>query len=152
MRFRLLRLLAPLALVGVLAAAAVTSSTPAPEVTVYKSPSCGCCSAWVDHLRANGFTVKVHDQDDLSETKIMLGVPRAMTSCHTAVVAGYVVEGHVPAADLARFLKEKPKVLGLAVPGMPAGSPGMEGGKPQAYQVLTFDRDGKTTVFATHTP
>lgn len=150
MRFRFVRFLAPLALVGVLGAATVTSSTPAPEVTVYKSPSCGCCSSWVDHLKANGFTVVVHDQDDLSDTKTMLGVPRAMASCHTAVVAGYVIEGHVPAADLARFLKEKPKVLGLAVPGMPAGSPGMEGGKPVPYKVLTFDKNGGTTVFASH--
>jgi hypothetical protein len=150
MRFRFVRFLAPLALVGVLGAATVTSSTPAPEVTVYKSPSCGCCTSWVDHLKANGFTVVVHDQDDLSDTKTMLGVPRAMTSCHTAVVAGYVIEGHVPAADLARFLKQKPKVLGLAVPGMPAGSPGMEGGKPVPYKVLTFDKDGRTTVFASH--
>jgi hypothetical protein len=150
MRFRFVRFLAPLARVGVLGAATVTSSTPAPEVTVYKSPSCGCCTSWVDHLKANGFTVVVHDQDDLSDTKTMLGVPRAMTSCHTAVVAGYVIEGHVPAADLARFLKQKPKVLGLAVPGMPAGSPGMEGGKPVPYKVLTFDKDGRTTVFASH--
>lgn len=150
MRLRLVRFLAPLALVGVLGAAAATSSSPAPEVTVYKSPSCGCCSNWVDHLKANGFTVVVHDQDDLSDTKAMLGVPGALTSCHTAVVAGYVVEGHVPAADLARFLKQKPKVLGLAVPGMPAGSPGMEGGTPVPYKVLTFDKNGGTTVFASH--
>jgi hypothetical protein len=148
MRFRFVRFLAPLALVGVLGAATVTSSTPAPEVTVYKSPSCGCCTSWVDHLKANGFTVVVHDQDDLSDTKTMLGVPRAMTSCHTAVVAGYVNEGPVPAADLARFLKQTPKVLGLAVPGMPAGSPGMEGGKPVPFKVLTWDKDGRATVFA----
>jgi hypothetical protein len=131
-----------------LLAAAPRHAPPAPEVTVYKLSTCGCCSAWVDHLRANGFEVTVHDLDDLTETNAMLGVPGPLVACHTAVVKGYVIEGHVPAADIKRLLAEHPKVAGLAVPGMPAGSPGMEGPRKDPYQVLTFDKTGKTTVFA----
>jgi len=109
------------------------------EMTVYKSPWCGCCEAWIDHLRANGFTVAVKEQEDLDPVKRAFGVPAAMESCHTAVVDGYVIEGHVPAADIKRLLAERPQARGLAVPGMPAGSPGMEqGGQRDPYEVILF--------------
>src|SRR5262245_14270167 len=99
-----------------------------PTVEVYKSPTCGCCSLWVAHLQANGFTVRTSDRDndDLAAFKATHGVPSAAQSCHTALVNGYVIEGHVPAADVQRLLKERPAVVGIAVPGMPIGSPGME--------------------------
>lgn len=140
------------ALFGAVAAVGLSLS-PAPatatEVTVYKSPTCGCCAAWADHMRANGFQVTVVETDDLSETKERLGVPEAAQSCHTAVVAGYVVEGHVPAADVRRLLKEKPAARGLAVPGMPAGAPGMEtGGRSEPYTVFLFDEAGQAKVFS----
>ncbi|MGH7646091.1 MAG: DUF411 domain-containing protein [Gemmatimonadales bacterium] len=102
----------------------------------------------MDHLKSSGFRVTVHDQDDLTETKATLGVPRSLASCHTAVVDAYVVEGHVPADLVQRLLKERPPVRGLAVPGMPAGSPGMEGGGQDRYDVLAFDREGRTSVYA----
>ncbi len=123
-------------------------ASPPPTVTVYKTPTCGCCAKWVDHLKTSGFQVTVHDQDDLTETRATLGVPRALGSCHTAVVGSYVIEGHVPADLIQRILKERPAVRGLAVPGMPAGSPGMEGGRQDRYEVLTFDRNGRTSVYA----
>lgn len=122
-----------------------------PEVTVYKSPTCGCCAEWVSHLRRHGFPVKSTDVSDLQAIKVRHGVPADLQSCHTALIAGYVVEGHVPADLVGRLLREKPRVLGLAVPGMPVGSPGMEmaDGRRDRYQILTFDRSGKTGVFAT---
>lgn len=119
------------------------------EVTVYKSPTCGCCSKWVDHLTANGFKVTAHDTSDMMAVRKKLGVPDAMTSCHTAVVNGYLIEGHVPAADIQRLLRDKPKVAGLAVPGMVTGSPGMEGNRSEPYNVIAFG-DGKTSVFSRH--
>lgn len=123
-----------------------------PAVQVYKDPTCGCCALWVEHLRKAGFTATVTDVDDMNAVKTRHGVPRQARSCHTAVIGDYVVEGHVPAADVQRLLKQKPAVAGLAVPGMPIGSPGMEvaGMKPQPYDVLAFDKSGKTTVFAEH--
>lgn len=130
------------------AVAADTSHAALPTITVYKTPTCGCCTDWVDHLRENGFSVVAHDLDDLSPIKAELGIRRELASCHTAVVDGYVVEGHVPADLIARLLTERPAVTGIAVPGMPIGSPGMEGPYSQRYDVLTFDRDGRTTVFA----
>lgn len=132
--------------------AGCTSSSDEPMVTVYKTPTCGCCSLWVDHLKANGFSVQTYDLDDLSVTKAQLGVPGNLSSCHTAVVGGYVVEGHVPAEDVKRLLAERPNVTGLAVPGMPIGSPGMEvEGRPNdRYQVVAFDKRGGQSVFATH--
>jgi len=116
------------------------ASTADAEVVVYKSPSCGCCGNWVEHLRANGFSVAVRERDDLTPVKTRLGVPDALQSCHTAEVGGYVVEGHVPAADIRRLLAERPpQARGLAVPGMPAGAPGMEDGRRRdAYQVILF--------------
>ncbi len=126
----------------------IAESAP-PEVLVYKSPTCGCCKKWNEHLTSNGYTVKSKDMDDVSPIKAELGVPRKLVSCHTAVVQGYVIEGHVPAADIARLLKEKPKIVGLAAPGMPGASPGMDSGS-DPYEVLTFDAKGTTTVWARH--
>jgi len=123
-----------------------------PSVTVYKSPTCGCCEAWVEHLRDNGFEVEEKNQQDIESVKNMLGVPPKLRSCHTAVVGKYLVEGHVPASDIKRLLAEKPQVAGLAVPGMPMGSQGMEmpGQPAQHYDVVAFDAHGKATVFQSH--
>ena len=133
--------------------AAAPSVNPAPEqtrITVYKDPSCGCCKNWIEHLLKHGYRVDAKDTPAMADVKRALGVPEALTSCHTAVVNGYLIEGHVPAADIARLLKQKPKIAGLAVPGMPMGAPGMEGTTSQHYQVLSFDKSGKTKVFATY--
>jgi len=122
-----------------------------PTVEVFKSPTCGCCALWVKHLEANGFATRVTDVEDISQVKAKYGVPGRLQSCHTAVVNGYVLEGHVPAADVQRLLRERPAVVGVAVPGMPVGSPGMEVGTTlQAYNVMTFDKQGKSSVFASH--
>jgi hypothetical protein len=123
-----------------------------PVVQVYKSPSCGCCAKWVDHLRANGFDVRVENQSDLSTIKKQHGIPERLLSCHTATVDGYAVEGHVPAADVHRLLKERPPIAGIAVPGMPTGSPGMEveGWRAERFNVVSFDKQGKLGVFAKH--
>jgi hypothetical protein len=124
-----------------------------PTMEVYKSPTCGCCSKWVDHVRQAGFTAKVTEMDDaaLDALKSKLAVPRTAQSCHTALVGGYVIEGHVPAAEISRLLKEKPALQGIAVGGMPIGSPGMEvaGATPQAYNVVTFDKQGAVRVYST---
>lgn len=130
----------------------VAAQARAPVVEVFKTPTCGCCNKWVEHLRAHGFTVQTHNLDSLGQVKARYDVPPQLQSCHTAVVNGYAVEGHVPVADVQRLLKERPGIAGLAVPGMPIGSPGMEvaGKKPQAYNVVAFDRGGKTRVFASH--
>ena len=119
-------------------------------ITVYKTPTCGCCKEWVAHLAKNGFAPKAHDLDDLSETKTTLGVPAALQSCHTAVIGRYVIEGHVPADLIKKLIAAKPtNIAGLAVPGMPAGSPGMEmGGRKDPYEVFAFTRDGKRSVYA----
>ncbi len=124
--------------------------TRAADIMVYKSPTCGCCNGWVRHLQENGFNVKTKDLANVSPLKRELGVTPRLASCHTAVVDGYVVEGHVPAEDIKRLIKERPAVAGITVPGMPMGSPGMEGPRKDRYQVLTFDKAGKTAVFASH--
>src|SRR5687768_17004455 len=138
-------------------AAAQRTQKPAgdqkPAVEVFKSPTCGCCSLWVEHLEASGFTVKTVSVDDIYEVKVKHGVPGAVESCHTGLVGGYVIEGHVPAGDVQRLLKERPAgVVGIGVRGMPIGSPGMEvkGVKPQPFNVLAFDKQGKTRIFAAH--
>ncbi len=131
------------------AAQPVWAAPDALIVDVYKSPTCGCCSKWVDHLKANGFTVRSHDTHDVVTHKARLGVPAGYGSCHTAQVGGYLVEGHVPAKDIKRLLKEKPRARGLAVPAMPMGSPGMEtGGRKDAYDVFLVNRDGSTKTYA----
>jgi hypothetical protein len=133
-------------------ASAQRQAPQGPLVQVYKTPTCGCCANWVKHLQDNGFATRVVDLEDLTAIKTGNQVPRAAQSCHTATVGGYVLEGHVPAADVKRLLKDRPAVLGLAVPGMPIGSPGMEvpGVKAQAYNVMSFDRKGQLTVYASH--
>lgn len=120
------------------------------DVIVYKSPTCGCCSEWVKHLKENGFSVKTEDLHNVNPIKAELGVPNQLRSCHTAKVGDYVIEGHVPAKDISRLLKEKPQVSGLAVPGMPMGSPGMEGPRKDRYDVLTFQMNGKTSVYTSY--
>jgi hypothetical protein len=137
-----------LALIGLLSCRA---SEPA-AVTVYKTATCSCCSKWVDHLEAGGLRVKSVDVEDLSWVKKEHGVPTRLAACHTALVDGYVVEGHVPVEDVLRLLAERPDVVGIAVPRMPIGSPGMEGPNPEPYEVLAFGRDGSTRIFASHTP
>jgi hypothetical protein len=144
-------LILPLLLTAAMAAGAGAQKPPL-TVEVFKTATCGCCAKWVEHLRQSGFSTKATDlsQEDLNALKAKHNVPRALHSCHTATVGGYVVEGHIPAVTVQKLLKEKPAVAGIAVPGMPAGSPGMEGPHPQAYDVLTFDKHGATKVFATH--
>lgn len=122
-----------------------------PPVQVFKNPSCGCCGAWVDHLKAAGFEVKVTMVDDTSVARKKYGLPDRFGSCHTAVVAGYVVEGHVPAADVKKLLAMKPVAVGIAVPDMPVGSPGMEmGSRKDPYQVLLVDKQGRGRVFSSY--
>jgi len=144
-----------LVLAGLVLTIAVAAGPPAhlpaqgPAMTVYKSPTCGCCGKWIEHMKAAGFKVQVQDMDDLTEIKQASGVPLKIRTCHTAVVGNYVVEGHVPADLVKKMLAEKPKVTGIAVPGMPVGSPGMESGNDKApYEVVLFDKTGKTTVYA----
>jgi hypothetical protein len=133
-----------------LLAPAVWAAVPLPTVTVFKSPSCGCCSKWVEHMKVSGFPVIVHETENVSAHKARLGVPLAMGSCHTAEVNGYLVEGHVPAADVKRLLAEKPRAKGLVSPGMPQSAPGMDGARKEPYEILLVDRDGKTATYARH--
>lgn len=130
-------------------ARAAASTEGSSEVVVYKTATCGCCSSWIEHLEAAGFRVTAHDEADLTAVKNRLGVPGPVRSCHTALVDGYLVEGHVPADVIRRLLEERPQVAGVAVPGMPIGSPGMEiPGRPaDPYDVLTFDGRGRTAVY-----
>lgn len=132
-------------------AAAQSSAGAPPRVEVFKNPSCGCCGAWVEHLQAAGFQVRVSEVADTAVPRRQFGMPDKFGSCHTARVGGYVLEGHVPAQDVRRLLATRPAALGLAVPGMPAGSPGMEnGGRRDAFEVLLVDRSGQGRVFATY--
>lgn len=137
-------------------AAAVAEVAPAaatmPKMAVHKSPSCGCCGSWVEHVEQAGHPVEVINEEDLGPLKAALGVPASMASCHTAIVEGYFIEGHVPAQDIARLLMERPDARGLAVPGMPVGSPGMEvpSGEVQPYTVFLVNKDGSTTPFSEH--
>lgn len=147
-------LAAALPLVGAgLTIALLPTTTPAAtstRVEVWKDPNCGCCQDWVDHMQANGFAVKVHATGN-NAVRARLGLPQKLGSCHTALVGGYVVEGHVPASDVRKLLQQKPKALGLAVPGMPVGSPGMDGAvygdRRDPYDVLLVAHDGSTRVF-----
>lgn len=125
-----------------------SSGQDLPSVTVYKSPTCGCCSKWVDHLEASGFSVNAIDTDEGALLKARYGVPRDLQSCHTALVDGYVIEGHVPAEEIKRMLAEDAEMAGLAVPGMPMGSPGMEGHRSDAYDILAFQKDGSRAIYA----
>lgn len=130
--------------------AAIPLAQAAERVEVFKSPYCGCCEKWVEHMRKAGFDVVTKDVNDVPAARKLAGMPERFGSCHTAKVGGYVVEGHVPAADVQRLLKEKPKAVGLAAPGMPQGSPGMETNHPQPYDTLLVQADGSYKVFAKH--
>lgn len=135
---------------GLFGGAIMTPVLPAyaaggPQITIHKDPNCGCCSAWANHLKGAGFEVNIVETSNLSPIKQRLGVPDDLASCHTAEVAGYIIEGHVPASAVLRLLEQKPQVTGLAVPGMPAGSPGMEGGTPEVYDVVLFGPQGRQT-------
>ncbi len=133
------------------AALAANSAWAADTLTVYRSPNCGCCHEWADYMKKNGFDVQIRNVPDVLPYEQKLGVPQAMSSCHVATVGGYAIEGHVPAGDVKRLLKERPKATGIAVPGMPQGSPGMEQGRAaDRYETLLFDASGKYTVFARH--
>lgn len=162
MKAKLLAIAAPMIVaLGAFAYAADESSNPAPEksktlgyrpsIVVYKDPHCDCCERWMQHLEANRFVVRVENVDNLGEIKKRLGIPRDKDACHTGLIEGYFVEGHVPAEDIKRLIRTRPDAKGLVVPGMPIGSPGMEQGKMvQPYDVLLMDVAGKLTVFAQH--
>jgi hypothetical protein len=143
---------APTATASSVQAEALPAPNPAlPVVKVWKSPTCGCCTGWVEHMRKAGFQVEVQDVEDLTAIKAENGVATEHQSCHTGLVDGYTIEGHVPADDIVRLLAERPKITGLAAPGMPVGSPGMEmGAQRDAYDVLAFTKGGQTTVWASH--
>ncbi len=137
-----------IAVAATLVATRVTAAVPIIEV--YKSPTCGCCGKWAEHLRNDGFAVNVHAIPDIDAFRVRTGVPAGLASCHTALVGGYVVEGHVPAADIRKLLTERPKALGLAVPGMLAISPGMDALHGPGYEVLLFQTDGAARVYRTY--
>jgi hypothetical protein len=134
------------------AAEQTTGEQAVREMVVYQSPTCGCCSDWVGYVEEHGYTVTMEDVQDLGAVKAEYNIPTTMQSCHTAVIDGYVVEGHVPIEDIERLLSERPDVAGIAVPGMPVGSPGMEvdGVEPQPFDVVIFDTAGNTEVYSTH--
>lgn len=121
-----------------------------PQVDVFKSASCGCCGQWVAHMRQAGFVVKTHDVDDVPASRKKLGMPERYGACHSAKVGNYLIEGHVPAADVKRLLAEKPQAVGIAVPSMPPGSPGMESKNPIPYSTLLIAKNGSSAVFARH--
>ena len=133
-----------------LVAAGTAGAQSATQIEVFKSPYCGCCEKWVEHMKRNGFTVSAHNVVDVPAVRKNLGMPDRLSSCHTAKVGSYVIEGHVPADDVQRLLKEKPKAIGLAAPGMPQGSPGMETTAPVPYEILLVQTGGSTHVFARH--
>ena len=141
-------------LIAILSLAACTrsESPPAADMIVYKSPTCGCCRLWVQHVANAGFTVEIRDMGNVNPEKDRLGVPEGRRSCHTAQIGDYFIEGHVPVEDIKRLLKEQPKAKGITVPNMPMGSPGMESpsGKVTPYDVLLVGNDGTATVFAHH--
>ena len=144
-RRKLLSIVAPLALL------ACAGNAAAATLAVTKTATCGCCSKWVEHMRKAGFTVTVRDVADVTPTAKRLGVPDHLRSCHTAQIGGYAIEGHVPAADVKKLLAKRPKAAGIAVAGMPMGSPGMEhGDHRQPYETILFDKAGKTQIFASH--
>lgn len=147
---KLARILPTLACGAALGLAAPAFASP-DEIVMYKDPNCGCCGKWAEHMRSAGFAVKEVASARMELVKQEAGVPEALGSCHTAKVGGYVVEGHVPAADVRRMLAEKPAIRGLSAPGMPLGSPGMEGPYPaERYDVVSFDAQGRSAVFSKH--
>lgn len=143
-------LVAVLAGLIVLMTACSDASSWYPQVVVYKNPTCGCCEKWIDQMKAAGFSVKVSDTPNVDPLKRQHNVPEEARSCHTALVGGYVVEGHVPIEDVIRMLKDRPDIDGIATPGMPMGSPGMEGPRKDAYNVVAFSGGVPTYIFASH--
>jgi len=143
--------LAVVSLVAVACSQKTQTTQAGPEIIVYKSPSCSCCALWASYLRDSGFKVTVQAMNDVDSMRQQFGVPAPLAACHTARVGGYTIVGHVPVADIERLLKERPAIAGLAVPGMPVGSPGMERGTVrEAYDVMTFDEHGQTSVYQTY--
>jgi hypothetical protein len=147
-RFGCLLLLAAICLAAPASGAESSDDT----IQVYKAPGCACCNKWVDHLRAAGFQVEAHEARNLDAIRKQLGVPQKLAGCHTARIGGYVIEGHVPAAQIQRLLKEKSAVAGISVPGMPIGSPGMEGPGGRDFDVVVWSKDGTSSVYATVKP
>ena len=146
-------ILTPCLIIACIIAANMLSSGEGDDpMVVYKSPTCGCCVKWIEHVEARGFEVISHDSNAMRSIKETNGVPQRGYSCHTAIVDGYVIEGHVPAEYIVQLLEEKPEVAGLTVPGMPIGSPGMEGPNPESYIVYAFDSRGAMTEYATVSP
>jgi hypothetical protein len=143
---------AAMLIAGAIGVSAQTAASAKPTAVVYKTSSCGCCKMWVEHLKANGFTVEAKDvsADEVRAVSKAAGLKDDDTSCHTAKIAGYIVEGHVPASDIQRMLKEKPAIAGIAAPGMPQGSPGMEQGSKEPFDVVAFTKDGKTKLYSKH--
>ena len=135
------------AAIGASVAMPLLAKAAAPVIDIYKTESCGCCGAWVAHLKANGFITRVVDVENPSDYRERGGIPNELGSCHTGMVQGYAIEGHVPASDIKRLLATKPKARGLAVPGMPLGSPGMEGPRKDPFDVLLVDASGRSSVF-----
>jgi hypothetical protein len=141
----------PLLVALATAAAFVASAANAAQLTVHKSPYCGCCAKWIEHVEKHGFTVKVVETQDMASVKKRLGVPDGLASCHTTEAGGYFIEGHVPAADIQRLLAQKPRAAGIAVPGMPLGAPGMEAGdQRQPYATMLVSKAGKPSVYVQH--
>jgi len=141
-----------LATLALAAAAPAALAVETPLVEVWRSPTCGCCGEWVKHLQKNGFATKVHMVDDTSAMRRALGIPAELGSCHTAKVEGYAIEGHVPASDIKRLLAQRPRARGLAAPGMPAGSPGMDVPGSPPYEVVLVAADGAASVYSRHVP
>lgn len=139
------------AMLLVMPASATVAETLA-EAVVYKSPTCDCCASWVEHMRANGFAVEVVEQSEINAVKQRFGVPMNLASCHTAIIGGYVVEGHVPASAVKRLLRDQPAALGVSAPGMPIGSPGMPGPNSEPFTVQLFDERGRTRVYESYQP
>lgn len=140
------------AAVAMLTACFGAAAAPTPQLTVYKTPWCGCCSGWVDHMRASGFAaIRIVEQEDLAPVRRRFGIPDRYASCHTGVVSGYALEGHVPASDVRKLLAQRPNAAGLAVPGMPLGSPGMEAGdRKEPFETMLVLKDGTSRVFTRH--
>lgn len=148
-RFAALKMFGAALLIGAVATGCRDAAAAGPELVVYATPTCGCCQGWIDHMRENGFAVTVVHQNDLSAIRSEHKLPRELTACHIGVVDGFAIEGHVPADAVSRLIQERPPVLGVAVPGMPGGSPGMErpDGYVEPYEVYTFDESGPLDVF-----
>jgi len=146
-RLFLIASMASAALVAGIGSQAFAAKPDLPSIKVFKNPSCGCCGQWVEYMTKHGFTLQVENRDNLEAIKKMARVPEKLWSCHTSVVGNYIVEGHVPVEGIRKLLAEKPKLAGIAIPGMPSGSPGMPGPKEAPFKVIGFTHDGKASLF-----